>query len=70
MSIPARILPRAVDRNRVRRQIRESFRHHQHMLPAADLVIGVRGGVQTTDNRQLRASLEILWLKIVKACAS
>jgi ribonuclease P protein component len=68
MSIAARILRRAVDRNRVRRQIRESFRVHQLGLPAIDIVIGARVGVLAADNAQLRAALEKLWLKVTTAC--
>jgi ribonuclease P protein component len=68
MSIAARILRRAVDRNRIRRLIRESFRVHQLGLPAIDIVIGARAGVLAADNAQLRGALEKLWLKVTTAC--
>ncbi|HHN73790.1 MAG TPA: ribonuclease P protein component [Acidobacteria bacterium] len=32
----------AADRNRVRRRLREVFRHHRHALPEWDLVVNVR----------------------------
>ena len=35
----------AVDRNRIKRQIRESFRHSQHQLPGVDIVIVARRGI-------------------------
>ena len=70
MSIPARILRRAVDRNRLRRLVRESFRVHQLSLPPFDIVIGVRAGVLTADNACLRSSLEKLWHKISSTCAT
>jgi ribonuclease P protein component len=70
MSIAARIVRRAVDRNRVRRLIRESFRVHQRTLPALDIVIGVRAGVVSVDNAHLRAALEKLWQKIASTCAN
>jgi ribonuclease P protein component len=70
MSVAARILRRAVDRNRVRRLIRESFRVNQLRLPALDIVIGVRAGVLTVDNARLRAALEKLWQKISATCVS
>jgi ribonuclease P protein component len=70
MSIAARILRRSVDRNRVRRLIRESFRVHQLSLPALDIVIGARAGVLAADNAQLRAALEKLWQKISSTCAT
>jgi ribonuclease P protein component len=70
MSIAARILRRAVDRNRVRRLIRESFRVHQRGLPAIDIVIGARAGVLAADNARLRSALEQLWQRISSTCAS
>jgi len=70
MSIAARIVRRAVDRNRVRRLIRESFRVNQPGLPALDIVIGTRVGVLSADNACLRAALEKLWHKIASTCAT
>lgn len=67
MSIAARILRRAVDRNRVRRLIRESFRMHQQQLPALDIVIGARSAAGTADRARLRAALESLWRRIASA---
>jgi ribonuclease P protein component len=69
MSIAARTLRRAVDRNRLRRLIRESFRAHQLALPPLDMVIGVRAAVRTADNARLRGALEQLWQKITSTCA-
>lgn len=68
MSIAARILRRAVDRNRLRRVIRESFRVHQLTLPPLDIVIGARAGVLAADNARLRSALEKLWSKISATC--
>jgi ribonuclease P protein component len=68
LSVAARTLRRAVDRNRVRRLIRESFRLHQLRLPAVDIVVGVRNPVREANNSQLRGSLERLWQKISTAC--
>jgi len=70
LSIAARILRRAVDRNRVRRLIRESFRVHQLNLPPLDIVIGARAGVLAADNPSLRVALEKLWIKLAAACAT
>jgi len=68
LSVAARMLKRAVERNRVRRLIRESFRVHQHRLPAVDIVVGVRSPVREANNPLLRESLERLWQKISIAC--
>jgi ribonuclease P protein component len=70
MSIAARNLRRAVDRNRVRRLIRESFRMHQQDLPSLDIVIGARTAVISADRAILRASLAKLWHKIATSCAT
>ena len=68
LSVAARILRLAVQRNRIRRIIRESFRQHQQSLPALDIVVGLRGSPQDVDNAQLRRSLEKLWQKIHASC--
>ena len=69
MSIAARNLRRAVDRNRIRRLIRESFRVQQHQLPGVDLVIGARASVITADNASLADALQRLWRKVLSTCA-
>ncbi|HLK70739.1 MAG TPA: ribonuclease P protein component [Steroidobacteraceae bacterium] len=68
LSVAARLVRRAVQRNRVRRLIRESFRQHQQHLPAMDIVVGLRSSPRDVDNAQLRRSLEKLWQKITTAC--
>jgi ribonuclease P protein component len=70
MSIAARNLRRAVDRNRIRRLIRESFRVHQSQLPRVDIVIGARALVTSADNASLRAALQTLWRKVADSCAT
>lgn len=70
MSVAARILPRSVDRNRVRRLIRDSFRLHQHTLPPVDIVVGVRVAVKTAQRAQLRAALSKIWHKVSATCAN
>ena len=70
MSIAARNLRRAVDRNRVRRLIRESFRMHQQELPALDIIIGARASTIKADRANLRAALDKLWQKIAASCVT
>jgi ribonuclease P protein component len=64
LSVAARLARRAVERNRVRRLIRESFRAHQSRLPALDIVVGLRSPVGDIDNAQLRRTLDKLWRKL------
>lgn len=60
----------AVARNRVKRQIRESFRRVQAELGAFDIVVIGRPGITLLDNRTLAWSLERLWKKLIKTCAA
>jgi ribonuclease P protein component len=68
-SVAVRIAGTAVNRNRLRRLVRESFRLRQHELPAVDIIVGVRAAARTTDNPALRAALDRLWNKIAQACS-
>ncbi len=68
LSIAARSVGNAVNRNRLRRQVRESFRRQQG-LPPVDIVIGARSGARTASAQQLREALERLWKQINEAWA-
>jgi ribonuclease P protein component len=70
LSIGARIIGNAVQRNRVKRLIRESFRQHQHELPAVDIVVNARSGARDADSIVITRSLEKHWRTVVKQCAS
>ena len=64
LAISARAVPRAIDRNRIKRQARESFRAHRAQLPALDIVMLARGGAAAAARAELRAALERLWQKL------
>ena len=64
LAIAKRILPRAVDRNRVKRLVRESFRHQAAELPLLDVVISLRGRKQRGAPQQLSATLNSLWPRL------
>lgn len=70
LSIGAKAVGDAVARNRVKRQVRESFRLEASQLPALDLVVGARNGARTAHNARLRESLAALWTEIRKRCES
>jgi len=46
----------AVERNRIKRIIREYFRTQAHSLPACDLVILVRKGFDKLSNQEIRST--------------
>jgi ribonuclease P protein component len=68
LSIGAKAVGNSVARNRVKRQVRESFRKAAAGMPALDLVVGARPGIRTAHNARLRESLNVLWTEIEKRC--
>lgn len=57
---------RAVDRNRLKRLVRESIRLQQQRLPAVDIVILSRRGVHELDNDTLHRQLHGMWRRLEK----
>lgn len=68
LAIARKAAPRAVDRNRIKRLIREHFRHNRQRLPAVDLVFYGMPGLHALDNPSLRALLAEIWLKVIDRC--
>ncbi|MEQ1439213.1 ribonuclease P protein component [Fontimonas sp. SYSU GA230001] len=64
LAIARKSVPLAVHRNRIKRRIRESFRLHQHRLPAVDIVLLARPGCEQASAAELDRSLERLWNRI------
>jgi ribonuclease P protein component len=60
----------SVERNRIRRVIRETFRLRQRELPLADIVVNARGRARGASAAQLRESLDHLWTQVAAQCAS
>lgn len=66
LAIAKKHLRRAVDRNRIKRLVRESFRHNKVLLGGLDVVVISRTACLTTNNRLLHASLQKLWHKLIR----
>jgi ribonuclease P protein component len=65
LAISRKHLSRAVDRNRIKRLIRESFRHWQQILKGRDLVVLSKPGIGQYSNSDLRRCLESQWLRLI-----
>lgn len=59
----------AVHRNRLKRQIRESFRLNAHQLPNVDIVVIAKNGINDLDNQNLRIQLDKMWKRLSDRCA-
>ena len=70
MAVASKLAGGSVERNRIRRVVRESFRLHQHELPAVDLVVSARPRSRGATNSELRAAIEELWGKVKQQCVS
>ena len=68
LTVPKKVLKRAVWRNRIKRLTRESFRHKQHELPAIDIVVIAKSGIGKLDNAEITQLLEKLWRTLSRRC--
>jgi ribonuclease P protein component len=68
LAISRRAAAAAVTRNRLKRQVRESFRHMRNGLASVDLVVMAQPAAAHAPGEQLRASLNRHWERITKQC--
>jgi ribonuclease P protein component len=66
LSIAKRQIPRAVDRNRIKRIIRESFRLKQAELSNLDIIVTVYSSLLQPDHVGIKSCLNVLWSKLCK----
>lgn len=59
--ISKREVKRAVARNRIKRLVRESFRHHHAQLNAIDIIFVGRKALQKVDNKRIFEWLDTEW---------
>ena len=69
LAISRKVARNAVARNRIKRVIRESFRHWQARLDTLDIVVLGRTGIALQPGKTLDSSLENLWIKLIEKCA-
>ncbi len=66
MVVSKKVSRHAVQRNRIKRQIRESFRLHQTHIPAVELVVMARYKTDALSNKELASSLSRHWQRLTK----
>ena len=64
LAISKRVSKRAVDRNRIKRLVRESFRRIQHDLPPIDLMVMARATAVGLPGSELLTELDGLWRRL------
>ncbi|HUS25194.1 MAG TPA: ribonuclease P protein component [Candidatus Binatia bacterium] len=70
LAIAARSVPRAVDRNRIKRQARASFREAVAALPALDIVLLARPGAAAARPAAVNDALRQLWRRATTCARS
>lgn len=66
LALSKRMIPKAHDRNRVKRIVRESFRRAK--LPGLDVVVLARPGLMQCENLTLK--INQVWTDLLKKCAA
>lgn len=66
MAIAKKRAKRAVDRNRLKRLIRQHFREQESSPFIVDMVVMNRDSATKASNQELRQSLDGLWIKLSK----
>ena len=64
LAVSKRVSKRAVERNRIKRLLRESFRRVRNQLPPLDLMVMAREQAAGVPGPELLAELDALWRRI------
>ncbi|MGJ8692908.1 MAG: ribonuclease P protein component [Thalassotalea sp.] len=56
----------AVQRNRIKRLVRENFRLNQDKIPNIDMVVMVKSGIDDLDNQEINQQIASIWRKIIQ----
>ena len=64
MAVAKKNVKKAVQRNRIKRIIRETFRQKKHGIDAVDIVVLVRQGICDKTNQDLVKAINTLWQKL------
>ena len=70
LAIPRKQIRRSVERNRIKRLIRESFRRHQELLRGLDVVVIGRSDLAQKSSQGVFRCLEKHWQQVSARCAN
>jgi len=70
LAIPRKQIRRAVERNRVKRLIRESFRRHLELLRGLDVVVIGRSALAMKNTQEVFECLEGHWRQVSERCGN
>ena len=65
LAISKRVSKRAVERNRIKRLLRESFRRVRHQLPAVDMMVMAREQAAGVCGTELLRDIDGMWKKLI-----
>ena len=68
LALSKKMIPKAHDRNRIKRLLREAFRTTQ--LPAIDMIFLARNGLSKVENKTITARLNTTWDKLTALYAA
>ncbi|MHB1942693.1 MAG: ribonuclease P protein component [Acidiferrobacteraceae bacterium] len=69
ITVSRKVSKRAVDRNRIKRQVRESFRLNWRRIDGFDVVVTAQPAAAQAEGPALRRSLEQHWDRLHQRCA-
>ncbi len=61
---------KAVHRNRIKRQVRDSFRHSRALITGLDLIVLARDGAGNLSNGRIFERVQFLWADLGKKAGS
>jgi len=67
-TFPKRNVPKAVDRNYIKRVVRESFRHNvltQHQIQPFDVIVLAKPSSKHCESKDIHQALNHQWLKLL-----
>ena len=68
ITVSRKVSVRSVYRNRLKRLVRESFRHHKQSLNGMDLVVVARKNASDTKRSEIDRSLVRHWMIVERKC--